>query len=197
MLSGVPKLWSETIDGHRRAVREAAVSAAAALLSERGIAGLTMSGIAERAGIGRATLYKHFPDVEAVLVAWHESHVEHHLQLLGRVRDHVTDPGARIEAVLTTYAHAVHHQGSSSAAALLHEKDHVADARRRLAGFVRELLEESVAHGAVRDDVPTDELTAYCLSAVNAAASLTDDEGIDRLIHLIMGGLRRQPITRR
>ena len=187
----MPKLWSETIDGHRRAVREAAVSAAAALVSERGLAGLTMSGIAERAGIGRATLYKHFPDVEAVLVAWHESHVERHLQLLEAVRDRVPDPGARIEAALTAYAHAVHHQGSSNLAALLHQKDHVVDARRHLAGFVQELLVEAVAHGAVRDDVPAGELTAYCLSAVDAAAAPTvDDDGIARLVQLIMSGLR-------
>lgn len=33
---------------------------------------MTMSRIAEEIGIGRATLYKYFPDVEAILLAWHE-----------------------------------------------------------------------------------------------------------------------------
>ena len=32
----VPKLWTETIDAHRAAVREAALDATAALVAERG-----------------------------------------------------------------------------------------------------------------------------------------------------------------
>ena len=38
-----------------------------------------MSQIAEQTGIGRATLYKYFPDVEAILLAWHERQVTGHL----------------------------------------------------------------------------------------------------------------------
>ncbi|WP_376776163.1 TetR/AcrR family transcriptional regulator [Nonomuraea jabiensis] len=34
-----------------------------------------MTRIAEKVGIGRATLYKYFPDVEAILTAYHERNV--------------------------------------------------------------------------------------------------------------------------
>jgi AcrR family transcriptional regulator len=62
----VPKLWSETIESHRREVRDAIVDTAAALVAEHGLASVTMSQIAGETGIGRAMLYKYFPDVEAI-----------------------------------------------------------------------------------------------------------------------------------
>ena len=76
----MPKLWNETIDAHRRAVRDATLNTTAALVAEHGLLSVTMSQIAEQTGIGRATLYKYFPDVEAILFAWHERQVSGHLE---------------------------------------------------------------------------------------------------------------------
>ncbi|HET7480249.1 MAG TPA: helix-turn-helix domain-containing protein, partial [Rubrobacteraceae bacterium] len=76
----MPKLWNETIEAHRRAVHDAILDATAVLVAEHGLLSVTMSRIAEETGIGRATLYKYFPDVEAVLLAWHERHVTGHLE---------------------------------------------------------------------------------------------------------------------
>src|SRR5213080_2717479 len=78
----VPKLWTETVAEHRRAVRQAILDTTAALVTEHWLASVTMSQIAEQAGIGRATLYKYFPDVDAILAAWHERHVAGHLHRL-------------------------------------------------------------------------------------------------------------------
>ena len=83
----VPKLWTETIEEHRRAVHDATLDTTAALVAEHGLASVTMSRIAAEAGIGRATLYKYFPDVEAILAAWHARHVAQHLEHLAAVRD--------------------------------------------------------------------------------------------------------------
>src|SRR6266581_7444580 len=105
----VPKLWNDTIEEHRRAVRDATLDTTAALVAERGLASVTMSQIAERTGIGRATLYKYFPDVEAILVAWHERQVAGHLEHLAEVRDRAGDSGARLKAVLEGYAF-LHHE---------------------------------------------------------------------------------------
>ncbi|WP_291415838.1 TetR/AcrR family transcriptional regulator [Actinophytocola sp.] len=63
----VPKLWTETIDAHRQAVRDAAMDATAALVADQGLASVTMSRIAEHTRIGRATLYKYFPDVASIV----------------------------------------------------------------------------------------------------------------------------------
>ena len=52
----MPKLWSETIDAHRREVRDAILDTTAALVAEHGLRAVTMSQIAGQTGIGRATL---------------------------------------------------------------------------------------------------------------------------------------------
>src|ERR1051325_5207689 len=82
MLGRMPKIWSETIEAHRDAVREATINATAALVAEHGLTGVTMSQIAKDTGIGRATLYKYFPDVESILRAWHERQIDQHLTAL-------------------------------------------------------------------------------------------------------------------
>ncbi|HKW78007.1 MAG TPA: TetR/AcrR family transcriptional regulator [Candidatus Limnocylindria bacterium] len=100
----MPKLWTDTIEGHRREVEHAILDATAALVAEHGPSAVTMSQIADTARIGRATLYKYFPDVEAILDAWHARHVARHLERLTEVRDQYAKPAERLEAVLETYA---------------------------------------------------------------------------------------------
>jgi AcrR family transcriptional regulator len=85
-------------------VRDATLDTTAALVAEHGLASVTMSQIAEQTGIGRATLYKYFPDVEAILVAWHERQITAHLAQLAEVRDQAGDAGQRLQAVLEAYA---------------------------------------------------------------------------------------------
>jgi AcrR family transcriptional regulator len=67
-----------------------------------------MAQIADQTGIGRATLYKYFPDAEAILRAWHERQIEQHLAQLADVRDHAGDAEQRLEAVLERYALITH-----------------------------------------------------------------------------------------
>ena len=50
----MPRLWTETIEEHRRAVHDATLDTTAALAREHGLASVTMSQIAAAAGIGRA-----------------------------------------------------------------------------------------------------------------------------------------------
>ncbi|MDQ4103425.1 MAG: TetR/AcrR family transcriptional regulator, partial [Actinomycetota bacterium] len=95
----MPKLWNETIEAHRHQVREAILDSTWALVTEHGLLSVTMSQIAEKTGIGRATLYKYFPDVEAILQAWHQRHVAGHLDHLTELRDRAGEPGELLEAV--------------------------------------------------------------------------------------------------
>lgn len=189
----VPKLWNETIEEHRRAVRTAVLEATVALVAEQGLRGVTMSRIAEETGIGRATLYKYFPDVESILLAWHERQITGHLHQLAELRDGPGGAGERLAAVLDTYAFIQHrrHGHGAELSALLHRGEHVLHAERHLHGFVRDLLAEAAAAGEVRDDVAPDELATYCLHALAAAGGLPSEPAVRRLVAVTVAGLRR------
>ncbi len=149
----MPKLWNETIEEHRRAVHVAILDTAASLVAEHGLTSVTMSQIAQATGIGRATLYKYFPDVESIMMAWHECQVTSHLHQLTAVRDRGDDPGKRLDAVLQAYALIQQEHHSHELAALLHRGEHMARARLQLRDFVASLLADATATGQVRDDI--------------------------------------------
>lgn len=189
----VPKLWNETIEAHRRAVRDATLDTAAALVAKHGLVSVTMSQIAKETGIGRATLYKYFSDVEAILVAWHERQISGHLEYLAEVRDRAGTARERLEAVLEAYALIRHEHHGSEFAAVLHRGKHVARAEHELSNFIRDLLIEGAAAGDFRDDVPPEELASYCLHAPTAASGLPSKAAVRRLVAVTLAGLRPPP----
>jgi AcrR family transcriptional regulator len=187
----MPKLWNQTIETHRQAVREAILEATWALVSENGLASVTMAQIAGKAGIGRATLYKYFPDVGTILAAWHERHVNGHLEHLAALRSRPGDPLARLEAVLEAYALITYRRGQHGAelVSLLHRGEHVGRAQDRLYELVRDLLTEVAGTGELRQDVTSDELAGYCLHALTAASGLASEAAVRRLVGVTLSGL--------
>ncbi|MCX5302722.1 TetR/AcrR family transcriptional regulator [Streptomyces sp. NBC_00160] len=191
----MPKLWNETIEAHRNAVRDAALDATAALVAEHGLLSVTMSRIAQETGVGRATLYKYFPDVESILAAWHERQVTGHLEHLTAVRDQAGSAGERLEAVLEAYAlmsyeRRRHGDHGTEVGALLHQGEHIAQAHQQLRGLVRDLLSGAAEAGALRVDVAPAELADYCLHALGAAGALPSKAAVRRLVAVTLDGLR-------
>lgn len=192
----MPKLWTDTIEAHRQAVREATLDTTATLVVEHGLSAVTMSRIAEETGIGRATLYKYFPDVDAILLAWHERHVSSHLEQLASAADQAGGAGERLEAVLTAYA-LISHQSQgphghhdAELVAFLHRDAQIAPAQQRLRDMIRDLLNEGAQTGDLRGDAAPEELTSYCLHALSAASSLASESAVHRLVTVTLAGLR-------
>ncbi|MDG9710646.1 TetR/AcrR family transcriptional regulator [Streptomyces sp. DH10] len=189
----MPKLWNETIDAHRHAVREAILDATAQLVETAGLRSVTMSQVAERTGIGRATLYKYFSDVDAVLLAWHERQITGHLQHLAEVRDRAGTASERLEAVLRSYAAIARQRHGGELATLLHQGEHITHAERHLTGIVEDLIAQGAQAGDLRSDVPAAELAQYCLHALTAAAGLPSEAAVARLVDVTLDGLRSTP----
>ena len=186
-------MWKDTIEEHRRAVREATIETAAALVAEHGLRSVTMSQIAEETGIGRATLYKYFSDVESILHEWHERQITSHLNHLAQVREQASNPAERLERVLEAYAlisHSSRRHHDTELAALMHQGGHVARAEQQLRRMIQALIEDAQDRGAVRDDVTPDELVSYCLHALTAASALSSKGAVRRLVEVTLAGLR-------
>ena len=190
----MPKLWNQTIEAHRREVQDAILETTARLASEQGILSVTMSEIAEETGIGRATLYKYFPDVESILLAWHERQISGHLEHLVEVRNRAGDAGERLRAVLEAFAwisHGSHGHRDPELSAFLHRDQQVARAQRELHRMISDLVNQGAKAGELREDVGPAELATYCLHALAAAGSLRSRAAVGRLVAVVLAGLRR------
>ena len=191
----VPRLWNDTIEAHRRDVTNAVVATTAALIADHGLLSLTMSQIAEKTGIGRATLYKYFPDVDAILVVWHERQIAAHLQEMVEVRDRAGDAIDRLHAVLEAYAlmtneSSKHHDNDIATVIHLHRHEQMAQTEHQLHHLVQTLASDAAKSGAIRADVPPGELATYCLNALAAASRLPSKAAVRRLVEVTMTGLR-------
>jgi len=187
----IPKLWHQTIEAHRRGVRDAILDITAALVAQHGLRSVTMSQIAEETGIGRATLYKYFTGVEPILVAWHQRHVAGHLEHLTEL---LRRPGAvteRLGAVVEAYALICfeRRQHGADLGGLVHQSEYVSQPHHRLERIFLDLLTEAAQIGGVRGDVPPGELATYCLHALEASGSLPSRTAVQRLVTVVLAGL--------
>jgi AcrR family transcriptional regulator len=108
-----------------------------------------MPRIAQETGIGRATLYKYYPDVESILVAWHDRLVAEHLRQFSEVgnRKDVT-ANERLVAVLERYALILHEHRVSELPALLHQGPHFDRAQQHLNRLVSDIVEDGAKSGS-------------------------------------------------
>ena len=185
----MPQLWTDTIATHRREVREAILDTTAALVLERGLRSVTMSQIAQQTGIGRATLYKYFPGVEEIMVAWHERQVSAHVAELTEAASRGGDAAERLRAVLERFALISYEHHGSELAAVVHRGEHHARAHEQLSLVVQDLIAEGVASGVLRGDVAPRELATFCLHALVAASSLESKAAVRRLVGVTLAGL--------
>ncbi len=66
----MPKIIGASLADHRELTRQRLFDALAQLMAEQPFDSLTMSQIAQRAGVGRTAVYNHFADKESLLLAY-------------------------------------------------------------------------------------------------------------------------------
>ena len=66
----MPKIIGESLASHRELTRARLFEALGSLMGEQSFESITMSQIAERAGVGRTAVYNHFADKEVLLLVY-------------------------------------------------------------------------------------------------------------------------------
>ena len=66
----MPKIIGESLASHREITRSRLFEALGSLMAEQSFESITMSQIAERAGVGRTAVYNYFADMGELLVAY-------------------------------------------------------------------------------------------------------------------------------
>ncbi len=186
----MPKIWSDTVEQHRSDVRQAILHTTAKLVAERGERSVTMSEIAAQVGIGRATLYKYFNDIDSILDAWHEHMIATHLADLAATAGSHDNAGERLRAVVAKHVSMIQEHHSPSGAIMTveaHRTESVADGLDQLVEFFAQHVKAAQAEGALHTATPAIEYARFLLHALDAAASTNTKAATKRLINLALG----------
>lgn len=157
---------------------------------------VTLSAVAERAGVGIGTLYRHFPTRDALVEAVYRNEVE-------RLSDAVPmllaqmPPDEALEEWLIRYTSLVAaKRGLKEAMRSVFEPggDTYAYSRDRLTEAVTRLLEAAAKSGTIRGDIdPQDVLLAVAASTWAFVNDGEWQERARRVLRLVMDGLRYKP----
>jgi AcrR family transcriptional regulator len=172
--------------------RQRILDAAEEVFAAEGVA-VPIDAVAERAGLGVGTLYRHFPNKEALFEAIVMDRIT---QLVATAKEFelAEDPGQALFSFLQEFAA----QASSKRDLFEALGSAGIDLKARCAEIVEELmrnvdvlLSRAIAAGAVRGDVPANEVVSLIVGTCHAAGdSGVTDAGLGRMVAVVLDGLR-------
>jgi AcrR family transcriptional regulator len=191
--------WPETARPMRADARrnyERLLSAALAAFAEHGADDASLEEIARRAGVGIGTLYRHFPTRQALLEAVYRDQVEALRARADELResDSPADALAAWLRALVAFSSTKHSLTTSLLETLGKDSDLLSACSMVICGAADTLLTRAQQAGVVRADADPMDLIRL-VHAVNLATQRgpTDPGQTDRLLGLILDGLRPQP----
>ncbi len=159
-------------------------------------AGASLEEIARRAGVGSATLHRHFPSRRSLLEAVFHDRVE---ALCAKARQHAreSEPGTALFSWLRDFnAYAATCRGL--AASLAHDDRDAEPVRRNegcttmIADAAGELLRRAQLSGAARPGIRVEDLLALVGTIALATEHRADDEQARRLLDMVIDGVRAE-----
>lgn len=92
----MPKILGSSLAEHRERTRTALFRALSELMSRRSFDKITLSDVANHAGVGRTAVYNHFADKEDLLLAFMEHEAGRYAEELSRALTGTEDPIDRL-----------------------------------------------------------------------------------------------------
>jgi AcrR family transcriptional regulator len=172
--------------------RERILDAAETTFASLGLS-VPIDVVAERAGVGVGTLYRHFPTKEALFEAIVKTRLEQLVEET-RVRTDASDPGDALFSFLRRFgdeASSKHDLFDAMNAAGLDIKSRCAEMVDELKVGIDTLISRAKAVGAIRPDITTDEamglIVGTCMAARQAGL---DDASSKRMVDIVCDGMR-------
>ena len=191
--------------------RQTILSRSRALLMEHGVSGLSMDRIAERQGISKKTLYRFFPNKDALVS---EAIEERIAAVAAQAAAIEADAGRRwidrLQAILRLVSGQLAELGESLIRDLYHNRPEIWERidrfrREQVFGVITRLLEEGRRKGFVRDDIDgrlVPLLFASAASSVLTPAQLIalpfpPVEVFEAFIRILFGGILTESARRK
>ena len=172
--------------------RQRILDAAEAIFATEGLS-VPIDTVAERAGVGVGTLYRHFPTKEALFEAIVTARLEYLLEL-AKAHAGATDPGSALFAFLGEFAQqasAKHDLFDALSSAGIDIKSSCAEMVDEMKRCIDVLLQRAVSAHCVRNDVSTDEMIGLVVGVCQGGGHAGyDDATVQRMVGIVCDGLR-------
>ena len=172
--------------------RQRILEAAEAIFATEGLS-VPIDTVAERAGVGVGTLYRHFPTKEALFQAIVTARLEYLLEM-AKGRATASDPGDALFSFLSEFAQqasAKHDLFDALSSAGIDIKSNCAEMMDEMKRSIDLLLQRAVATKSVRSDISTDEMIALVVGVCQGGGhSGYDDATVQRMVKIVCDGLR-------
>ena len=171
--------------------RDKLLTAATEVFAE-GSGDAALETVAARAGVGVGTLYRHFPNREALMVATYQHEVDALCaaakELLG---SHPADEALRawIER-FAAYAATKRGMGDALLSALASDSALYMETRERILDALRLLLDAGAASGALRADIAPEDVMRVISAIWYVPSGPQWRENIGNMLKLVIDGLR-------
>ena len=177
--------------------RQRILEAAESVFATEGLS-VPVDTVAERAGVGVGTLYRHFPTKEALF----EAIVTTRLGLLldmAKTQAGADDPGEALFSFLGEFARqasAKHDLFDAISSAGIDIKSSCSEMIDEMKSSIDVLMQRAVEAGSVRSGVSTDEMFGLVVGVCQAGGhSGYDDAALQRMVQIVCDGLR-PPVPR-
>lgn len=188
--SGLDHLVHPPMRADARRNYEALLVAADELFTAHG-PNVSLDEIARHAGVGNATLYRHFPDRRDLLVAVCVGEVEA-LCALGEKLQGESDAGKALTSWLRAYidhVSAKHGLAAAFATGRRDDSELVAACQSAVEAIGTSLLRRAQKDGAVRTDVKLPDVITL-VNAIAMATETTDHRNANRMLAIVLAGIR-------
>ncbi|TDC87847.1 TetR/AcrR family transcriptional regulator [Actinomadura sp. 7K507] len=182
-------------DAHRN--REIVLRTAMRVFAEEGTEA-SLGRIAQRAGVGAGTVYRHFPSKEILVEAVLAEHIEDLVAAADRWAARAAPGDALFGFLLEVIEQSA--GGRSFCDALTADQGWpravLAAATQRFRAALERLLHDAQQVGAIRADVRADDLSALAVGGEALRSAHRDRVRGTRLVRLLLDGLRARDVTK-
>ncbi|MFI9381373.1 TetR/AcrR family transcriptional regulator [Kutzneria sp. NPDC052558] len=170
--------------------REAVLRTAAAMFAEDGL-DVSLGRIAQRAGVGAGTVYRHFPSKDALVEAVLVQHLDGLVAAADRWAVRAAPADALIGFLLEVIEKSMGSQPVCDAATADHSWPHaaLAAAQQRFRAALGRLLANAKRAGVVRGDVQVDDLSALAVGGASIRGVHRNKARGVRLVRVLLDGL--------
>jgi AcrR family transcriptional regulator len=173
--------------------RDRIVAAAQDLFLEEGV-DVPMEDIARRAGVGVGTLYRRFPDREALLRAVAEESLRRLVDAAESALREEADAWLALRRFLRACSALRLGELPAKLEPHLHQKirtgQHLHQMRQRVIDCVLDMTERAQADGSLRDDIGPGDIAMLMTLNVYTPAGAPNDQAMARVVEIMLDGLR-------